>query len=106
MGCKDLKGPAAIYDIGTCADIVAIKGPGLGHILIIIPYRNITELVQLANNFGHPEQVFIYGDAFSDTVRIAQSLNVRVYAYNLTISMPCNYMFCNFLKEINLSMRI
>lgn len=70
------EGPTVVYDMGTSSDLIAVKEPGLGHVLVLIKFRSIPELVSLANNFGVPDQLLVFSAHFNTTTNILKSVHV------------------------------
>jgi hypothetical protein len=68
--------PSILSEIGTSTDFVANPVHGWGHLLCVIPYRSLGELLTLMSNLGNDATTSIYASNCDVVKRLV--LNVRV----------------------------
>ena len=75
-GDPDFTYPSIVYDIGTSASLVTSSVVGSGHILVIIPYRSVSELISLANNFDIHNETYVFASNVDFFSTVAKQLKV------------------------------
>jgi hypothetical protein len=70
----DFSLPTLLWDIGTSYDLIASRIGGLGHVLFVIPYRSLSELLSLANNYGDENEIFIHASNLAFVNPVASSI--------------------------------